>query len=165
MMKESKIMPSADKKYIIILLICILVSLIFFKEKSDFKISFYSWENSYKEKIQEANNETMYIKVLDIHYANKLEIIKTNFIEKPPKNFVPVIFISNKTLQNVNHKELNEKILKILKTFNFGFNEIQIDCDWSNSTKNNFFLFLEDLKNSLNKTTSATIRLHQIKYF
>jgi len=163
-----RLMPGAYKKYIIVLFICILASLIFFKdnkERANFKISFYSWENSYKEKIEETNNEKMYIKVLDIYYSNKLEIIKTNFIENPPKNFVPVIFISNKTLQNINHKKLNETILKFLKTFNFNFNEIQIDCDWSDSTKDNFFLFLKDLKNTLNKTTSATIRLHQIKYF
>jgi len=105
------------KKYILVILIFSLVFLMFFKVKSDFKISFYFWENSYKEKVQEENNEKMYIKVLDIHYLNKLEIIKTNFIEKPPKNFVPVIFISNKTLQNINHKELSEKTLKIFKNF------------------------------------------------
>ncbi|QKF72955.1 hypothetical protein AFAEC_0778 [Aliarcobacter faecis] len=156
--------------YIIFFILSIFIAFIVFSifnssnssKNRELFFSYYFWENSYKEKIE---NEKLYIKILDIKYSNKLEIIKTNFIEKPPKDFVPVIYITNKTMQNIDYEELNSKILELLKSLNFTFNELQIDCDWSNSTKNNFFLFLKELKNSLNKTISATIRLHQIKYF
>ncbi|WP_418185943.1 hypothetical protein ACNSOS_03415 [Aliarcobacter vitoriensis] len=153
------------KKYILVSFVFFIAFFIFFeksKENTNQTMSFYSWENSYKEKIE---TEKMYIKVLDIKYSTKLEIIKTNFIENPPKEFIPVIFITNKTLQKVDYKDLSKDILEILKTFDFSFDEIQIDCDWSDSSRSNFFLFLEELKSNLNKTISATIRLHQIKYF
>ncbi|RBQ29035.1 hypothetical protein [Aliarcobacter vitoriensis] len=153
------------KKYILVSFVFFIAFFIFFeksKENTNKTMSFYSWENSYKEKIE---HEKMYIKILDIKYSTKLEIVKTNFIENPPKEFIPVIFITNKTLQKVDYKDLSKDILEILKTFDFSFDEIQIDCDWSDSSRSNFFLFLEDLKSNLNKTISATIRLHQIKYF
>jgi hypothetical protein len=42
--------------------------------------------------------------------------------------------------------------------------EIQIDCDWTESTRDNFFQFLELLKPKLNgKTLSCTVRLHQYR--
>ncbi|WP_419677634.1 hypothetical protein ACN2EN_08255 [Aliarcobacter lanthieri] len=150
------------KKYIFISFIFIIAFFIFFKEKQNLNTSFYFWDSNYQEEI---TNEKMYIKILDIKYSTKLEIIKTNFIQSPPKDFVPVIFITNKTLQKVDYKELSNTILGLLKSFNFNFNEIQIDCDWSDSSRSNFFLFLEDIKKNINKTISATIRLHQIKYF
>jgi hypothetical protein len=44
--------------------------------------------------------------------------------------------------------------------------EIQIDCDWTLSTKEKYFALLNTLKNEVDKNVSisATIRLHQIKY-
>ena len=42
--------------------------------------------------------------------------------------------------------------------------EVQIDCDWTASTRDKFFKFLELLKPKLgNKTLSCTVRLHQYK--
>ncbi|RXI28614.1 hypothetical protein [Aliarcobacter trophiarum] len=154
------------KKYFILaLFIFIVISYIFYKKEDKNKelfASYYFWENSYKTEIK---NEKLYIKVLDIYYSNQLEIIKTNFATKPPKEFIPVIYITNKTMQNINYKTLSQNILRALKSFDFNFNELQIDCDWSDSSRDNYFLFLNELKNSLNITFSSTIRLHQIKYF
>lgn len=152
------------KRYIFILLAFILIFSIFIfsKNSEKFEISYYVWENSYKNEIL---NEKLYIKVLDIDYSNKLEIIKTNFIKNPPKDFIPTIYITNKTMQNVDFKRLSKDIIKLLNSFKFNFNELQIDCDWSDSSKNNYFLFLKELKNELKVTISTTLRLHQIKYY
>jgi hypothetical protein len=129
-------------------------------EKSqDLTISFYSWENSFNQK---EITEKLYIKVLDIAYSTKLEIIKSNLQEKP-KDFIPVVYITNETMQNVDFSLVSNTIIQGLK--NYEFKELQIDCDWSNKTQSNYFKLLEDLKTKLNKTLSATIRLHQIKYY
>jgi hypothetical protein len=45
--------------------------------------------------------------------------------------------------------------------------EVQIDCDWTTSTKDAYFDLLRSLKQHpflKDKTLSATIRLHQVKY-
>jgi hypothetical protein len=66
-------------------------------------------------------------------------------------------------MKNVDYSLVSNAILKTLTSLDF--KEVQIDCDWSDSTQSNYFKLLEDLKTKLNKTISATIRLHQIKYY
>ncbi|MDD3009154.1 MAG: hypothetical protein PHQ70_09855 [Arcobacter sp.] len=151
------------KKVLILLSFIFLIVFTIFimkNEKSqDLTISFYSWENSFNQK---EITEKLYIKVLDIAYSTKLEIIKSNLQEKP-KDFIPVVYITNETMQNVDFSLVSNTIIQGLK--NYEFKELQIDCDWSNKTQSNYFKLLEDLKTKLNKTLSATIRLHQIKYY
>lgn len=150
------------KKILIILAIGFLIAIFMFIEnqkKENLTFSFYHWENSFKEK---NIKEKLYIKVLDIAYSTKLEIIKSDLQEKP-KDFIPVVYITNETMQNVDFSLVSNAIIQGLK--NYKFNELQIDCDWSGSTQSNYFKLLEDLKTKLNKTLSATIRLHQIKYY
>ncbi|WP_323592897.1 hypothetical protein [Aliarcobacter butzleri] len=151
------------KKIVILISLILVFALIVFNynktQKKDIQISFYSWENSFEE---QNINEKLYIKVLDINFSTKLELLKTN-IKATPKNFIPVIYITNETMKNVDYSLVSKAILETLK--NYKFDEIQIDCDWSLSTRSNYFNLLEDLKEKLNKTISATIRLHQIKYY
>ncbi|WP_323590276.1 hypothetical protein [Aliarcobacter butzleri] len=151
------------KKIVILISLILVFALILFSynktQTKDIQISFYSWENSFEE---QNINEKLYIKVLDVNFSTKLELLKTN-IKDIPKNFIPVIYITNETMKNVDYSLLSKAILETLK--NYKFDEIQIDCDWSLSTRSNYFNLLEDLKEKLNKTISATIRLHQIKYY
>ncbi len=151
------------KKIVILISLILVFALIVFSynktQKKDIQISFYSWENSFEE---QNINEKLYIKVLDVNFSTKLELLKTN-IKETPKDFIPVIYITNETMKNVDYSLLSKAILETLK--NYKFDEIQIDCDWSLSTRSNYFNLLEDLKEKLNKTISATIRLHQIKYY
>ncbi|MDN5107952.1 hypothetical protein PJV93_07085 [Aliarcobacter butzleri] len=151
------------KKIVILISIILVFALIVFSynktQKKDIQISFYSWENSFEE---QNINEKLYIKVLDVNFSTKLELLKTN-IKDVPKNFIPVIYITNETMKNVDYSLVSKAILETLK--NYKFDEIQIDCDWSLSTRSNYFNLLEDLKEKLNKKISATIRLHQIKYY
>ncbi|MFW3441985.1 hypothetical protein ACN9J6_10660 [Aliarcobacter butzleri] len=151
------------KKIVILISLILVFALIVFSynktQKKDIQISFYSWENSFEE---QNINEKLYIKVLDVNFSTKLELLKTN-IKEPPKDFIPVIYITNETMKNVDYSLLSKAILETLK--NYKFDEIQIDCDWSLSTSSNYFNLLEDLKEKLNKKISATIRLHQIKYY
>ncbi|MDH5656294.1 MAG: hypothetical protein OEZ34_10320 [Spirochaetia bacterium] len=86
-----------------------------------------------------------------------------------------LVFITNRTLKNRNPDELQhlskniiKKIITVQERNNIYFNDIQIDCDWSLSTKKNYFFLVHQLRNHLNNhkiSASATIRLHQIKYF
>jgi len=149
------------KKSIFFVLILLGFSLFFKVQKNDLTYSFYSWENSFS---LENTKEKLYIKILDIDYSNKLEVIKTSFKSKP-KNFIPVIYISNKAMKNAFLNELLQKVKTDLKSLPFEFDEIQFDCDWSLNSKAKYFSFLKKIKEQFNKKLSATIRLHQIKYF
>jgi hypothetical protein len=142
----------------------LIVSFIFIqtKKQEPINISFYHWENTYNQK---EIKEKIYIKVLDISYSTKIEVINTIFQTKPNNIFVPVVYITNDTMKNVDYSIISNQIIRNLKATNLSFEELQIDCDWSSSTQSNYFKLLEDLKLKLNKTLSATIRLHQIKYY
>ncbi|MBK8703650.1 MAG: hypothetical protein IPN33_08475 [Saprospiraceae bacterium] len=46
--------------------------------------------------------------------------------------------------------------------------EIQIDCDWTEKTRDSYFYLLKKMREQLepgNCALSATIRLHQVRYF
>ncbi len=144
--------------------LAIIIFLIFFliPSKKNLTYSFYHWSNTYNQK---NIKDKLYIKILDIVYSTKLEVIGTNFKQKPKEGFVPVVYITNETMKNVDYKEVSRAIILRISTLGFKYDEIQIDCDWSNQSKSNYFKLLIDLKKKLNKTLSATIRLHQIKYY
>ncbi len=89
---------------------------------------------------------------------------------------IPVVFITNKTILNIQDsliKSLAGKIFKRIQDESFALNTanikaIQIDCDWTLSTKSKYFALLNDLKalcRNAKISLSATIRLHQIKYY
>ena len=128
--------------------------------KEPLSISFYHWENSFNGK---NTNDKLYVKILDISYSSQIEVIKTTFEKKIDSDFVPVVYITNDTMKNINYQKISDIIVNTLKQYNYS--ELQIDCDWSLQSKSNYFKLLDDLKIKLNKTLSATIRLHQIKYY
>ena len=92
---------------------------------------------------------------------------------------VPTVFITNRTFLNLNESPrlLSEKIINKINKIGqnkFGsiFREIQMDCDWTESTREKYFHFLKliQVENSPFAIRhspfqlSATIRLHQYKY-
>lgn len=62
-------------------------------------------------------------------------------------------------------KKTNSFIGQINSKNKITIQEIQIDCDWTLESKDNYMRFIEAFKKVSNKKLSATIRLHQIKYF
>ena len=82
---------------------------------------------------------------------------------------VPVVFIVNDCMARP-HEGLAEKILTRVQQMNEthdvkGVNELQIDCDWTITTRRNFFAFLSELRTLAQAkgiALSATIRLHQL---
>ena len=87
-------------------------------------------------------------------------------------DIVPTIFITNRTFQELppaNIGPLAEQVLvKVRELMPAGANwpEIQLDCDWSGTTKSAYFSFLEQIRAKLPAEVdlSATIRLHQYRY-
>ena len=127
--------------------------------------NFYHWKQSYAVE----NNETdkaLYVKVLDISYNQGVKIFETSFKTIPHKGIVPVIYIDNPLFLDIRANTLLKKVLKGLEEMPFkNYKEIQVDCDWSGKTRRRYFEFLKLLKKKTHKNISATIRLHQVKYY
>lgn len=87
------------------------------------------------------------------------------------KKIVPVIFITNETWYKISKKDITflaqkttDHINNLAKKFDFKLeNEIQIDSDWTKSTKDDYFLFLNELKRISKKDITSTLRLHQVR--
>jgi hypothetical protein len=160
------------------------------KKDSIITPAFYYWQSTFHLNTDEINAldmqqiKKLYIKFFDITWDKETKQPKPDaiisFATNVPANIgvIPVIFITNETFENLNNNssEINAlaaKISKLIETILSQNNlaipsEIQFDCDWTEKTKNAYFLFLETMKHYPAFTSaelSATIRLHQIKYF
>jgi hypothetical protein len=97
--------------------------------------------------------------------------------QKKYDQIVPVIFIKNKVFGNISKPEADTLIKKVSRKLNsfiqpqrfgeakkvFSMQELQIDCDWTPSTKEIYFYFLDQLKKQLKIKITATIRVSQIR--
>lgn len=157
------------------------------KKESQVTPAFYHWktqlqlspiETSY---IDSLHIKKLYVKFFDVDQSNSPEKTKaiaqlqSNRFNKQNFEIIPTVFITNRTLYQLDETELNklaERIYIKIQTLRNGFDEsplteIQIDCDWSLKTKDKYFTLLRFLRKqfeSNNTQLSATIRLHQIKF-
>jgi hypothetical protein len=143
-------------------------------------ISFYYWKTIFKlsafEKSTLKDNQAkkLYIRYFDIDLKSNNPFPQSPIrFEENPKDFtiVPVIYIKNKVFLNQNidvldlAQKTNDFIQQINAKIQISCQEIQIDCDWTLSSRDNYLKFIESFKKISGKKLSATIRLHQIKYF
>lgn len=162
-------------------------------------VSFYHWQTDYsigeaeQKMLSKAKSKKLYIKFFDLLYMEQhdrvypvatLQMDEASAIklEKSELDIISVIYITNEVFLKTKPSELkalaNETLRKIYRLEEAYFNNargvsaIQIDCDWSLSTKDSYFTFLELLQEEAiwrelarrPVDISATIRLHQVKF-
>lgn len=148
-------------------------------------ISFYHWKSKalhtpkIEQTIQSNSDSTIYLRYFDIDQVNEspqsdstgeypVYVLTDVDLFYKTFNIVPVIFIANKVFQSdIEVSELSQKIEELvdqISRHHFGrlFNSIQVDCDWTESTRNDYFELISELSNRFD--VSVTLRLHQIKY-
>jgi len=167
----------------------LIFSIISCKEKREprqIEPSFYYWKsvlnltNFEKQKLDSLKVKTIYLKFFDVDWdegsRKPKPVAKLQAADyKLPAGFqiIPTVFITNECIQKIDSsqvKKLAENIFSLIaeiKQAN-GFDsipEIQIDCDWTQASKEKYFQLLNNLKLlTTNHKLSATIRLHQIKF-
>jgi len=145
---------------------------------------FYYWKTVYRQNdtadsyIKHLKVHKLYVRIMDIDMADDgsepIPISPINFQSKLPDSLeiVPVVFIVNDVLRNISHArmdELSRKLCvfvkaKVEQSGKVNFNELQIDCDWTQETRDNYFYLLKRIKQGIdNKQLSVTLRLHQLK--
>jgi hypothetical protein len=87
---------------------------------------------------------------------------------------VPVVFLRERVFHGLSAEgtaRLAERVWsevqRLSRQGNVVLRELQLDCDWTDTTRAPFFAFLEQLgllAGPAEVTLSATIRLHQVKY-
>lgn len=94
------------------------------------------------------------------------------FNDSLPKDVevIPAVYITTGAIEEMqlNEDEYAEKILKRVNAMcrrnGIEFKELQLDCDWTKSTRPHFFKLCEKIKQRLDSSQilSGTIRLHQL---
>ena len=125
-----------------------------------------------KEKLALSESEFLYVRLFDVDKLDG-EFKAVGTLQKADiqinKKIVPVIFIVNRVWLNITSTEIDflaKKINQQINSMQFEDEiapEIQIDSDWTAETKDDYFTFLNKLKEISNKNITCTIRLHQIK--
>jgi hypothetical protein len=145
--------------------------------------AFYYWKGSFLIEdtginlLSNLDVNKLYLKLFDVDFDNnpyvKSRIYFSQQIPEQITEITPVIYITNKTIKNIDStdiEDLSQKIIvrlnnEIKRTLLVGkVSEIQIDCDWTNTTRDKYFYLLRLIKQSTKYIVSATIRLHQYKY-
>ncbi|AWG23423.1 hypothetical protein FFWV33_18745 [Flavobacterium faecale] len=153
--------------------------------------AFYFWksnsglgeaESTY---LKNLNVHKLYVKMFEVDYndvqgnfpyeknkLNSYELQKMDSVK-----IVPTIFIRNGIFQFNDEKKLDKLADNIVflidkyhkdsydeKEIIFDYDEIQIDCDWTKSTKDKYFYLLKKIKALSGKKLSCTLRLYPYKY-
>lgn len=124
----------------------------------------------------ENNVQSLYIRYFDVDLdpvSGKARPVSTITFTSPvsQKTIIPVIYIKNRVFEKADSnaiyalaKNILQLIIEINEKNKITASEVQFDCDWTEKTKDIFFLFLNNYKNLSGLKLSATIRLHQVKY-
>lgn len=154
------------------------------KARKQTESSFYYWKSIFKLSGFEKNYldtlqiKTIYVKFFDVDWdeTTKQPVPKAKIIFADTSykkfNIIPVIFITNECIKKMDPSQVlhfADNITTLLKKTDSANDitntkEIQIDCDWTISTKDIYFTLLKRIKQSVSATVSVTIRLHQIKF-
>ena len=149
--------------------------------------AFYYWKTRFaisadqKQFLNSLDVTKLYIRLFDVGWDETRQRVfpqgKIRFSSSVPKgmSIVPVVYITNKVFTKTKPdqvKELAGKVYKEVKALcssnKINYTELQFDCDWTETTRVSYFAFLQAIKDSLKNTDvnlSATIRLHQVKYY
>ncbi len=179
--------------------VLLLISLAFFiscnEKRSERAVerSFYYWKSVFtltrfeEQRLDSLEVKTLYIKFFDVDWDEesrspvpvaKLQVTNNKLPEKI--QVIPVVFISNECIRKTDPSQITmlaNRIHTLIQDIISGnrfksIKEIQIDCDWTQATKEKYFRLLNDLKQKVTDLPngqagyklSCTIRLHQIKF-
>ncbi len=95
-------------------------------------------------------------------------------LPKTGVELIPVVYLTNAVFLNIPFAKVEsladhvwKKVSEMAQAQTFTPRHLQLDCDWSDGSRRNYFHFLDVLRRKLARDDvkiSATLRLHQIKY-
>ncbi|MFN0201096.1 MAG: hypothetical protein ACKVTZ_06220 [Bacteroidia bacterium] len=148
--------------------------------------AFYHWQHKVslsemeKQALIELKVQKMYVHFFDVDWdeaEQKTVALATIYGELESlrnQKIIPSVFITNRCIAACSDslvgdlaEKIRGKIAGIAEKYQLKIEEIQLDCDWSEKTGAKYFELLKKVKqiSPALPQISATIRLHQVKYF
>ena len=157
------------------------------RNENSHQVNFYYWKANVqagaveRDYFNQLGGKRLYLRLFDIDIENgkaipvgKIKPFQANDVFRGFNQieYVPVVFITNRTFEKYTDKEsiqsLTAQVLSLIEeTSRYnktdGYNEINIDCDWTMGTKDAYFSFLKTLAERSKLDVTCTLRLHQIR--
>ncbi len=168
-------------RHLKILFVFLLFLVVSCNKKENHPYTFYYWKTKlkldYEEKkaLDKTNTPYLYTRFFDVDRVNgkfqPVAVITKDKSFQTDQQIVPTVFITNQTLLGISAEEItflaesiHHLIQKKAEEYHLKTNnEIQIDCDWTAGTRNDYFKFLKELRRISGKEITCTLRLHQVK--
>lgn len=147
--------------------------------------SFYYWKTVYHNSAVESaylhqlHTQQIYVRLMDVDAdadGRPVPVSPVTFADSLPRGIkiVPVVFIVNNLLRQTDTVTLSKLAsnitsyadIKLKEAGISGYGELQIDCDWTATTRDNYFYLLRSIGRQpqmKGKQLSVTLRLHQLK--
>ena len=143
----------------------------------------YHWKTTYNptqyelQWLRDHQVTRLYLRVFDVDVYQDEDvapIATTRFLQPLPDSMeiIPVVYITNEAMDRICFWETQEvaqkvadRVIKMSECKGFELKEMQVDCDWTERTKYDYYDFCEALRGYLSKQgirLSSTVRLHQV---
>ena len=147
-------------------------------------VDFYYWKSkcaigeTEREYFGQLKSKRLFVRLFDVDLEDgvavpvgQIQSFDKDLLPNDSTLVIPVVFITNQTfLKYVDESgigqlamNVNSAIGHIMESAGVTYEEIQIDCDWTERTKRPYFRFLQQLADSSGRSISCTLRLHQIR--
>src|SRR3954466_1404652 len=121
--------------------------------------------------LTELHVDRIYLRVFDVAWAvdtTVATLLPVTGTAPAGVEIVTVVYLKNDVFKHAQPIALATEVWSHVKdraaAVGFTVRELQLDCDWTDSTREGFFAFLRALKTEAHVPLSSTIRLHQVKY-
>jgi hypothetical protein len=146
--------------------------------------AFYYWRTTFRlspaeqRAITELGVTRLYLRVFDVEWnategvPRLIGKVVPDGGARPPAGVevVPVVFLRDEVLRRGRRaipglaRELWAEVTRRMALFDAAPRELQLDCDWTDTTRDAFFELVAAVRAAAKLPLSATIRLHQVKY-
>ena len=150
------------------------------------KRAFYYWKTQWSaspeilDSVKKNEIGELYLKFFDVGWDRTQKtaypVSALEFQSPLPRDveIIPVVYLVNTVFLEIPYEDVEKladrvvlKVAGMAGEQHITFQQLQLDCDWTDSSRRNYFHFADLLSRKLkaeHKIVSATIRLHQIKY-
>lgn len=155
------------------------------EQRAELRRSFYYWRTTFalspaeRAALVDVGVTRLYVRMFDIEWnaserrprmVGKLAVARDQRVP-PGIEVVPVVFIRQDVFKQLDAatgaqlaRDTWSEVKQRSELLGATPREFQLDCDWTDSSRDRFFGFTRDVRSASGVTLSATIRLHQIKY-
>lgn len=171
------------KRYLLAILLAALLTACSSEEEGGTVRAIYHWKTTYNptqyelQWLRDHHVTRLYLRVFDVDVdqnENEAPIATTRFLQLLPDSMeiVPVVYITNEAMNQMgfwrareNARKIADRVIKMSGCNGIDLKEMQVDCDWTERTKEYYYYFCSGLREYLNEQgirLSSTVRLHQV---